>query len=190
MHKRHVIIGLSVILLFMIYFFKNASFMLRAVSSIAFLVFFYAVDHSFDIRFKARHYLFIIIITIASLLLSPLYFVYPQYDKIQHFFQPMLIAAIMYYMIAKLPIDNKWKITFTFFVTLAILGLFEIGEYMLDFLFDLKLQGVYLRDLHGLEKFNLLVEPIDDTMIDLLLGTLGTSVYCWMRLKIHKKQYL
>ncbi len=170
----------------MVYFFKNASFVLRAISSIAFLLFFYAIDHWFDIRFKVYHYLFIILIIITSLILSPFYFIYPQYDKIQHFFQPILIAAIVYYMIARLPIENKWKITLTFFTTIAILGLFEIGEYMLDFFFDLKLQGVYLRDWQGLEKLNLIVEPIDDTMIDIFLGMLGTAVYCWMRLKILK----
>ncbi len=55
--------------------------------------------------------------------------------------------------------------------------MFELGEYALDYFFDLKLQGVYLRDLQGLEKFNLIVDRIDDTMIDLFLGILGSSLY-------------
>ena len=139
-HKRRTVLGLSVLLLIMIYFFKDASFILRAVSTIIFILFFYFVDRFFDINFKIRHYFFIIAIALFSLMLSPLYFVYPQYDKVQHLIQPCLIASIIFYMIDKLKIKTKWKITFAFFITLGILGLFEIGEYALDRLFDLKLQ--------------------------------------------------
>lgn len=80
-------------------------------------------------------------------------------------------------MIRPMPIKLKWKLTFVFFITVAILGLFEISEFTLDHLFDLKLQGVYLRDIKGLEKFNLLMDPLDDTMMDLALGVLGSGAY-------------
>lgn len=80
-------------------------------------------------------------------------------------------------MITKLNIPLKWKLVFTFFVGFGIVGLMEIGEYGLDYLFDLKLQGVYLRDLKGFEKFNIIQNPIDDTMIDMALGVIGSLVY-------------
>jgi hypothetical protein len=178
-HKRRSVFFLSAILLLMMYFFKDASFFLRATTFIAFTVFFYFIDHFFDIRFKSRHYIFIIAIAFFSLLLSPLYFIYPQYDKIQHLIQPMLVSSIIFYMITKLPIKLKWKITFTLFITLGIIGIFEIGEYALDYLFDLKLQGVYLRDLSGFQKFHLLEDPLDDTMIDMVLGFFGAIVYAF-----------
>ena len=175
--KRRVVVTLALMILAMIYFFKDASFWYRSVSAAAFIVFFYVVDHVFDIRFKHHHYAFIVIISVASLLLSPLYFAYPQYDKVQHFFQPIFISSIVFYMVSRLRLELKWKLIFTFFIVIGILGLFEMGEYALDLVFDWKLQGVYLRDLSGLEKFNLLVEPIDDTMIDLFFGVGGTCVY-------------
>jgi hypothetical protein len=91
-------------------------------------------------------------------------------------------------MIDKLSIKVRWKLTFAFFVTVAILGLFEIGEYALDYFFDMKLQGVYLRDIGGLEKFNLLVDRIDDTMIDLVLGVAGSIIYAGTKaIRLHRK---
>lgn len=161
----------------MIYFFKDSSFILRSVTASAFLIFFYFIDHFFDIRFNIKHYILIIIIAISSLLLSPLYYLYPNYDKVQHFVQPIFICVIVFFMVSKLKLDFKWKLTFTFFIVIGILGLFEIGEYALDHFFDLKLQGVYLRDLHGLDKLNLISDRIDDTMIDLILGVVGSLLF-------------
>ncbi|MBI3334136.1 hypothetical protein HYZ97_01500 [Candidatus Pacearchaeota archaeon] len=176
-YKRRVILVLSILIALMIYFFKNASFLLRAATTIEFLILFYLIDHFLDIRFRPHHYGFVLLIGVFSLLLSPLYYVYPNYDKIQHFVQPMLFCSIIYFMVNKLKLEMRWKLIFTFFVTLGILGLFEISEYTLDHFFDLKLQGVYLRDLHGFEKFNLITDPLDDTIFDLILGVLGSGLY-------------
>jgi hypothetical protein len=95
-------------------------------------------------------------------------------------------------MISKLELELKWKIVFTFFTVFAILGVFEIGEYTMDRLFDFKLQGVYLRDLSGVQKFNLIMDPLSDTMTDMALGIIGAGIYCisfafYMRKKLHKK---
>ncbi len=175
--KRRTIIILSILILAGIYFFKDASFVLRAVSAVAFIAFFYITDRSYDLRFKSYHYFFIILIAVVSLLLSPLYFLYPHYDKIQHLAQPILISSIIFHLVRRLKIPLQWKLLFTFFIVMGIIGLFETGEYSLDKLFDLKLQGVYLRDLHGFEKFNIIQEPLDDTMIDMLLGIIGAGLY-------------
>lgn len=175
--KRWTVAILAIFILCMIYFFKDASFILRAVSAAGFIVFFYIVDHWFDIRFKHIHYVFIVIIAIASLLLSPLYYIYPQYDKMQHFVQPILVCSIIYHMVSHLKLEFKWRLIFTFFIVIAILGLFEMAEYSIDQLFNWKLQGVYLRDITGFEKFHVIVEPIDDTMIDLFFGVIGTCLY-------------
>lgn len=186
--KRYAIISLSVIILLLIYFFKDASFLLRAVSAVSFLFLFYAVDHYFDIRLRWEHYAFIILIAIGSFLLSPLYYIHPQYDKFQHFIQPILVSSIVFYMISKLEVSLKWKIFFTVFTVISILTMFEMSEYALDRLFDWKLQGVYLRDVTGLQKLNLVLDPLDDTIYDLLYGTLGSCLYgaitfIYMRLK-------
>ncbi|MEK6890134.1 MAG: hypothetical protein AABW82_04140 [Nanoarchaeota archaeon] len=176
-HKRRTVIGLSIALLLAIYFFQNASFILRVIATIFALSFFYFIDHFFDLRYKMHHYLIVIIIALVTLMLSPLYYLYPNYDKIQHFIIPILMSIITYHMVDKLNLELKWKITYTFFITAGILGLFEITEFILDRLFDLKLQGVYIRDLAGFEKFNLLQEPLSDTMNDLILGYIGSIIY-------------
>lgn len=175
--KRIFVIVVSLLTLSMIYFFMNASFILRAISFAAFLIAFYIVDHFFQIHFEAKHYAFILIIGSTGLLLSPFYFIYPNYDKIQHFLLPILVSSIIFHTVSKLDFELKWKLAFTFFVTLSVLTTFEIGEYGLDKLFNLKLQGVYLRDISGLEKFNIVLESIDDTMIDISLGLLGSLTY-------------
>ena len=176
-HKRRVIWFFSIFLVLMLYFFQNSSFLLRAVTSLEFLILFYLIDHFFNVRFLPRHYVYIFVIAIVSILLSPLYFVYPSYDKVQHFVQPMLICSIIFFIVSKLKLELKWKLIFAFLITFSILGLFEIGEYVADNLFNLKLQGVYLRDLSGFKKFNLVTEPLDDTMQDLILGFLGSGLY-------------
>jgi len=176
--KRLILAILSIFILVSFYFFKSASFTLRAVSTIAVMTFFYATDHFYNIKFRKRHYFFMIMIVIMSFLASPLYYIYPNYDKLQHFIQPMFTCSLVFYMINKLHLELKWKIAFTFLSVVAILGIFEIGEFGLDSLFDLKLQGVYVRDMGGFEKFNLMMDPLKDTMIDMAFGIFGSGIWC------------
>ncbi len=175
--KRLVVIVFSVIVLLSIYFFRDSSFILRSGVTVGGIALFYTLDHVFDVRFQNRHYAFMILILCASVLASPIYFLYPQYDKLQHFLQPILVASMIFFMLNKLNLERKWKLWFAFYITVAILGLFELGEYTLDQFFDFNLQGVYLRDISGLGKFDVLVHPLDDTMIDMFLGVLGTTIY-------------
>src|SRR3989344_3709515 len=99
--KRRLVIILSAVLLIAVYLFKDSSFFLRAISTISFLVIFYVIDHFFDIRFKAIHYFCIIVIATSALLFSYLYYIYPNYDKIQHFLLPMLVYAVILHTLKK-----------------------------------------------------------------------------------------
>lgn len=175
--KRRYVLIFSALLVAMIYLFKDSTWYLRTAAAVLFLVLFYIFDHTFDQKFLWYHYLFALIISITSFLLSSLYFVHPQYDKVQHFVDPILAASIVFYMVSELDINRKTKIWLALFVTIGLLGLLEVGEYALDLVFDLKLQGVYLRDLQGLEKFNIVMDRIDDTMVDMILGIAGSGVY-------------
>ncbi len=177
MNKRRVTLAISLLILILLYIFKNTSLLMRSLSAISLLFVFYLIDHYFDLEFKEIHYLFIITIAISSFLLSPLYYTYPQYDKIQHIFQPIMFASIIFHLVNRLKLKPILKLTFLFFIVIGSLGMFEIGEYALDYFFDLKLQGVFLRNIQGLEKYDILLDRIDDTMIDLSLGVLGTLIY-------------
>ncbi len=110
-------------------------------------------------------------------MLSPLYYLYPNYDKILHLILPILFASIVYHMTKRLKLKPKWRLVFVFFVVMGVIGLHEIGEYLLDKIFDWRLQGVFIRNIHGLEKYELLMDPLDDTMIDMSLGVLGAGIY-------------
>ena len=175
--KRLTIITISMILLIVLYTFKNSSLLIRTLSTIAFLFLFYAIDHLFEVNFKERHYFLIIFLAITGFMLSPLYYIYPNYDKIQHLIFPILASSIAFHMVSKLSIKLRWKLIFVFFIVVGLIGLHEVGEYWLDYFFDLKLQGVFLRDLQGLNKYNILMDRIDDTMIDMSLGAVGAVIY-------------
>lgn len=175
--KRRIIIASFVVLVGLLYMFKNTSFLTRVVSTMSLILLFYTVDHFFKARFTVYHYLFIYLMAIGGFLLSPLYYIYPSYDKIQHFIFPILYSSIVFHLVCKLRLHRKWELLFTLALVVGSLAIFELGEYGLDQIFDLKLQGVYLRDLSGLDKYNILLDRNDDTMIDLLLGTLGSLSY-------------
>lgn len=63
----------------------------------------------------------------------------------------------------------------------AALSIFEIGEYLLDKIFDLKLQGVYLKSLTEVAKLDIILDKNDDTMIDLILGSFGALIFILAR---------
>lgn len=191
-HHKRLIIGLiSILVLTTIYLSKGStSLTLRYSTFLGMIIGFYILDHLFDIRFHLKHYILILIIGVGGILMSPFYFIYSSFDKFQHFIFPMFLCSIILYMVNKLRLEMKWKLTFTVLSVIAILGIFEIAEYILDIFFEWKLQGVYIRDITGLEKFNLILDPLDDTIIDLSFGILGSSLYglyAWIIYKINKR---
>ena len=135
---------------------------------------FYLADKSFNLNFKKRHYFFIYFTLIVGVFLSFLYFKYPYYDKFEHFFFPMMYASIAYHIVSRHKLNLFWKLFFTFFIIIGSISIFELVEYFLDLLFDWKLQGVFFENLGNYE---IILDKIDDTMIDVGLGVLGTLAY-------------
>lgn len=175
--KRRIIFGISIALFLFLYFFKNYSTLLRILTAVAGLISFYVFDHYFKMDFQTKHYSYIAIIIFFTILLSPLYFLSDNYDKILHLINPIMISAIMFFIINKQKISFKWKIMITLMFVIATLAIFEIIEYFLDTLWDFKFQGVYVRDITGLEKFNVVMDKNDDTMIDLIFGIFGSITF-------------
>jgi hypothetical protein len=175
-NKRRGISVFLVLAVLILYALKNSSYFIRLASSVGALLAVYAIDNLFKLDLKVHHYLMICGMILSGFLLSNFYYIYPNYDKILHFVQPALLFFIIFYLVSKLDLPYKWELTFTFFIVVALLGLFETGEYALDRLFDLKLQGVFLRGVQGLEKYNIILDRNADTMIDLSLGTLSAGL--------------
>ena len=185
-YKRLIVASLTFLLLLMFYLARDSTTPLRMMTFMSLIVAFYISDHLFDIRFSIKHYFFIIIIGVGGIILSHFYFIHPNYDKVQHIIFPILLSSIVVHMVHKLELKFKWKLFFTASIVSMILTSFEIWEYLLDKLFDFKLQGVYLRDFQGFEKFNLLQSPIDDTIMDLSFGLFGLIIYMLFNLIIYK----
>ena len=90
---------------------------------------------------------------------------------------PVIGSIIVFFIINKSKIEFKWKLLITLTSMVFILTILEIGEYLFDIFWDFKLQGVYLRDIAGLEKYDLVLGENDDTMVDLILGTVSSLFF-------------
>jgi hypothetical protein len=176
-NKRRLIIWISLFILLVFYLFKNFSESVRVFGFILGISIFYFTDKMFEIDFQFRHYLYALIILSFGILFSPLYFLIEVYDKILHFFLPMLGGLLVFYVIEKQKLSFQWKLLITFMFVISFLTIHEIGEYLIDLLWDLKLQGVYVRDISGIEKLNLVLSKHDDTMVDLIMGFVGALVF-------------
>jgi|SRR3989344_531534 len=182
-NKRRVIISLAFAFILLLYFSRNFSIVIPFFITVVALFLFWYIDRSFSLKFPERFYLYIFLIFILGLIIGagtpPFGFYYRGifYDKLLHFVNPIMISAIVFFILNRLDISMKWKLLMTVGLVFGILGLFEIGEYSLDVLFGTLYQGVYLRDLASLVKHKVITQPIDDTMQDLIFGLFGSTVF-------------
>jgi len=148
---------------------------------------FHLADSMFELKLRKRDYFFMYFMSITGIMLSFLYFKFPNYDKVEHLFFPMMFASITYHILTKkLDIPFKWKLFFTFFIIVGSLTMFEIIEYLLDFIFDWHLQGVFIEEAGGI--YREILSRIDDTMLDILTGVIGTMIYIISLLIITKSK--
>jgi len=130
----------------------------------------------FNFDFKLSHYVNIILILTLSWLFAPLYYLSSIYDKILHLTMPILGSILIFYVVDKQKLSFQWKLFITFMFIISTLAFFEIGEYLMDQLFDFSFQGVYLR-VSSFEKLNLTMSKIDDTMLDLIIGIISSLLF-------------
>lgn len=197
LHTKHIIyIIIGIIVLFILYALKNTGYFVRFTGFFVSFFLFFLFDSFFKMDFKRHHYFIFTLISAAGILLSPLYYLSADYDKVLHLVSPALMCILIFFMINKLNTKFSIKVVLTIFCMITILALFEIGEFGFDKLFDWKLQGVYLRDYSGVEKLNLVMDKNDDTMADLILGVIGslifaaskTSIFYYKRYFLRKKR--
>lgn len=157
--------------------FKNYSFLVKEGSFISWLLIFYFFDHAFNLNFRLRHYVYIMILLFFGVVLAPLYYISEIYDKILHLIMPIFLCAIIFYVVNKSEIEFKYKLAITFAFAVCGLTILEIEEYIFDLLWDSKLQGVYARDVSGIIKYDLVLDKNDDTMLDLIAGMTGSLLF-------------
>ena len=182
--KRNFAFSLTLIIVVFIIVFidfyssiQKAYFVLILIAGLGSIWAFYIVDSVFSLGFKKRHYIFVAIISFASLISAPMYYIWIYYDKVQHFIFPMMLGSIVFFLISKLRLSLRWKLVFTFFTIMGTITILEIFEYVFDHFFDLALQGVYLPDPAVPDQLKLVLSKIDDTMIDFILGVFGSLIY-------------
>ncbi|MEK6826499.1 MAG: hypothetical protein AABX90_02630 [Nanoarchaeota archaeon] len=181
-NKRRIVIALSSVFILLLYFSRNLSIIVPFIITIVALILFGYIDKAFSLRFPERYYIFTFLIFIMGTVIGGtvpfgLYYRIPIYDKIIHFTSPILISAIVFFILNRLNITLKWKLLMTVGLVFGMLGLFEIGEYLSDVLFGTLHQGVYLFDFAEKVKYEVVVTPIHDTMQDLILGLFGSLVF-------------
>jgi len=179
-NKRRIILGISVFLFILLYLFQVSNFA-RVFTVVFGLYFFYFFDHLFNVKFKVHHYAIWFAILIFGSFLANLYYTSEIYDKVLHLIMPFLFSMLVYYAVDRLNIEFRWKLLLTFTSVLAALGIFEIGEFLIDQLASFQLQGVYLRDVSGLEKLTLVMDKNTDTMIDMSFGLIGSLAFVVFR---------
>ncbi len=117
-------------------------------------------------------YKLLALVLIWLALLGRLYFYrnFFYYDKILHVLGPFVVTLVTWdYFEKNFRQANKFVI---FCFVLGLLASFEIYEYLVD------VSGILGFPLQGVldEYLNLVMSPIDDTMIDLILGASGSFI--------------
>jgi hypothetical protein len=129
----------------------------------------YIIFYLMDINKIDSRYKIFVVFAIWASLIGRIYFYnnFFYYDKFLHVLTPFLITFIVYDYFLK---NLEPKKGVVFFVVLGMLCSFEIFEYLVDTfgILNFKMQGVY--DDFG----NVLMEPLKDTMIDLMLGAIAS----------------
>lgn len=185
---RIVYIIIGIIIFGLLYALKNTGYSLRLATFLFSILLFYTIDLWLELEFKIRHYFIFSIVAVTGIIFSPLYYISPNYDKLLHLVDPIFLSALVFFLLDSVKIKYSTKIMLTFAVMVASLSIFEMSEYLLDQAFDLKLQGVYLRDLSGVAKLNIILDKNDDTMLDMILGTVGALTFVLIRTVIFYKK--
>jgi uncharacterized membrane protein YjdF len=92
---------------------------------------------------------------------------FPYYDKFLHFFTGILITSIICKYYEK---DQKVDRNIIFFITLGMLAAWEIYEYVLFAYLNVPAMGVIQNGIQTMS-------PLDDTMLDLICGSIGAVLY-------------
>lgn len=147
--------------------FKQYFIFLIFISCFAFTWFFWFIIDRMKINDKYKTYVCVFIwLHIFGTLF--LYDGFKYYDKFLHFLVPFFMTVMVYNYSKKYKLEFP-KITILL-VVLGMLVLFEFFEYFVDVFLNLEMQG---RGQSGL----------DDTILDLLMGGLGSLTFLFFKYK-------
>jgi hypothetical protein len=93
------------------------------------------------------------------------------YDKSIHFFNGILIGAILFALYKR---DLKSNRYYIFLSGLGIFVIWEIYEYIMTVIFGVPMMGVYKGQV-------VVSSPLDDTMIDIICNAVGSIIYLFFK---------
>ena len=182
-NKRRVIILFTCLLLLLLYVTRSLSILIPFSLTIIAIFLFSYIDRAFHFDFPEVYYVYVFAIFVLGTIIGPgnppfgLYYRDIFFDKVLHFLNPILMCAIMFYILNRLSISIKWKLLMTIGLVFGILGLWEIGEYVSDVFFGTGHQGVYVKDFVSKLREQQLSDPLTDTMRDLIFGLIGSITF-------------
>jgi len=181
---RRLLTIYSVLLTFALIFFgllfPNFYVISGIVTMIPVLWIFYWVDCRFNLNYKYRHYVVLIVLFTLGMVLNPFYYIWPAYDKILHFLTPLFWCTLIFVPVGKLRMGFYLKLLFTISLFLSFMMAHEGGEYILDKTLDLHFQGVYTSSFsENLDRQTMqeVQDPWNDTMQDEILDILGAATF-------------
>jgi len=170
--KGLVVFLVVVISLIMFIVFRNIIGVFSIFCLLVLLMLFFGIDIVFNLRFKKRHYFFVIFIAVVGFLFSFIQFRYIYFDKLLHFIGAIMLSSVLYYMLRK-RLSKKHSLILAFFITICFMGFYELFEFFIDKLFNVRSQGVFLDTEGG----RVIMGKYEDTLWDMFFGILGGLVY-------------
>lgn len=150
---------------------KNRYLLVQSAGTIAVLLAIFGILKLLKIQPVYSLYAVIIGFTFSAYTLGVacgLYKVLPLYDKLLHMASGtvvMMFAPVLFYVLksghAPQKSDCRLAVCFCILTSLSVAGLWEIAEYILSL-------------LTGIDPQNVLASGVSDTMIDMIVCTLGT----------------
>ena len=173
--KSVVVFLVVIISLIMFIVFREVIGVFSIICLLIILFVFFGVDIIFNLKFKKRHYFFVIFIVVVGFLFSFIQFRYIYVDKILHFIGAIMLSFVLYFMLRK-RLSKKHSLVFVFFITIGIIVFYEFFEYFMDTLFNMRFQGVFLDTEGG----QVIMGKVEDTFWDIFLGVFGSLVYVFI----------
>jgi len=100
------------------------------------------------------------------------------YDKLLHFFNPIVICSFIYFLMKPKIINKKILVLFAVSITLSLGMIWEIIEYGFDRAFGTIMQGVFVTDkTQHLFATGMTIDRMSDTIFDLISNLAGCLVF-------------
>lgn len=123
---------------------------------------------------------FIILMHLFGEVYFELFYVFPNYDKILHLINPILLSILIYSILKSKGKDNYRRILATILILLILTILWELLEFALDQIFGSYMQGVHLKTGKGIfssQDGNIKVmNRTTDTILDSIISLFGIFI--------------